>query len=196
MATVESQTYTPEDLLTMPDGDRYELVDGQLVEQTMSLQSAWVAGQVYRLIDDYAKAHKAGIAYPDGATYQCFGKFPLRVRKPDASFIAKGGVTDEEFDEGHCLVAPDLVVEVVSPRDLYYDIQQKVDEYRSAGVRLIWVFNPQLRTVTVYRGNGEVIELRDHEELTGYDVLPSFRCNISELFPSVELAKMFGKVEP
>src|SRR5262249_42419722 len=46
MSTVATPTrYTPEDLLKMPDGDRYELVDGQLVEHTMSLWSSYVAGR-------------------------------------------------------------------------------------------------------------------------------------------------------
>ena len=47
ITAVATQTrYTPEDLLAMPDGKNYELVDGQLVERKMGVESSWVAGRV------------------------------------------------------------------------------------------------------------------------------------------------------
>src|SRR5262245_6219380 len=87
MATAaETRRYTPEDLLRMPDGDRYELVDGQLVEKTMSTWSSYVAGKLYGRLDAHSVAHQLGWVLPEGTSYQCF---PDKVRMADTSFIRR-----------------------------------------------------------------------------------------------------------
>ena len=64
MSTVVEKTYTPEDLLAMPDGKSYELVDGRLVERNMSALSSWVGGKTYRAVDDFVSEHQLGWAWP------------------------------------------------------------------------------------------------------------------------------------
>src|SRR5262245_29176300 len=108
--------YTPDDLLKMPDGDRYELVDGQLVEHNMSMLATFVAGVIYHLIAKHCFAHQTGWPFPEGATYQCFPAAPNQVRKADVSVFRWERRTWADVQtEGHCRLAPDLVVEVVSP---------------------------------------------------------------------------------
>ena len=51
-AIATKTTYTPEELLAMPDGKNYELVDGHLVERKVSTLSSWVAGQLHRYLDE------------------------------------------------------------------------------------------------------------------------------------------------
>lgn len=184
MNTVATKTlYTPEDLLTMPDGDRYELVDGQLVEHTMSFLSSYVAGEIYARVRDFSRAHRPGWALPEGTTYQCFPHAPGKVRKADVSFIRAERYTAEQaLQEGHVLIHPDLCVEVVSPNDSYYDVDQKAEEYLRAGVSLVWIANPVNRTVQVRRADGTSTTLREHDELTGEKVLPGFRCRVGDLF--------------
>jgi Uma2 family endonuclease len=84
--------------------------------------------------------------------------------------------------EGHMILAPDLVVEVVSPNDLVYRVDEKVEEWLGAGVPLIWVVNPIARTVRVYRADGTGPFLREKDELSGEGIVPDFRCQIRELF--------------
>ena len=72
MSTVSEQTYTPEDLLAMPDRKRYELVDGHLVERHMSVLSNWVAGRLYRLIDVFVDEHHFGWTWCAAQGYVCF----------------------------------------------------------------------------------------------------------------------------
>jgi len=86
------------------------------------------------------------------------------------------------MSEGHVRLAPDLVVEVISPNDLAYEIDEKVDEYETAGVKLIWVVNPETKAVRVHRADGAVMVLREKDELDGEDILPGFRCPVAELF--------------
>lgn len=185
MSTVEQQLYTPEDLLQMPDGDQYELVDGQLVEQfEMGAISVWVVTRLSALLVAYEDKH-GGRAFGDGMGYQCYPFAPDQVRKPDASFVCAGRFENDEISDGHVRIPPDLAVEVVSPSDRYYKVESKVDEYLRAGVKMVWLVNPELRTVRIFRENVfNTKQVGPGDELTGDDVLPGFRCKVSELFPN------------
>jgi Uma2 family endonuclease len=184
-STAEKTRYTPEDLLRLPDGDRYELVDGNLVERKMSFWSSFVAGTVYALLRTFALAHQLGWVAPEGTSYQCFPGHPGKVRKPDTSFIRLDRLTLEQAtSEGHMSVRPDLAVEVVSPNDSYYEVEEKVEEWLGAGVPLVWIINPRTRSVRIRRADGSESMLRDEDELTGEAVIPGFRCRVRELFLS------------
>jgi hypothetical protein len=158
-------------------------VDGNLVERDMGMQSSWIGGRLYRWLGQFGEDNYLGFALPADCGYQCFPAKPSRVRKPDASFICRGRLPGEQLPEGHCPIAPDLAVEVVSPHDLYYEVDAKVADYLAAGVRLVWVVSPPTRTVTVYRPDGSGARLREADELTGEDVLPGFRCPVAVIFP-------------
>lgn len=190
MSTVEQQLYTPEDLLEMQDGDRYELVDGQLVErEDMGGVSTWVAARIVAFLVAFENEN-GGFAFGDGVGYQCFPFDPNRVRIPDASYIGPGGLENDEIPEGHIPVPPDLAVEVVSPNDLFYNVENKIDEYLRAGVKMVWLVNPELRTIRIVRGNiVNAKQVGPGDELTGDDVLPGFRCAVSKLFPKPKVSE-------
>src|SRR5437667_4161864 len=104
--------YTPEDLLIMPDGNRFELVDGQLVERSVSLWSSYVAGRVNFLVTAYAWPNHLGWPLPEDATYQCFPSEPDKVRKADFSFMCLKRMTQATaLEKGHIRIAPDLAAE-------------------------------------------------------------------------------------
>jgi Uma2 family endonuclease len=186
MSTADVQTgHTPEDLLTMPDAVSCELVDGELVERNMGAVSSWVAARVLALLSVVVERDSLGWLLGADGSYQCFGDDESRVRKPDVSFICRGRLPNETLPQGHVRIAPDLAVEVVSPNDRYYEVQAKVVEYLTAGVRQVWVIDPDNRTVTVrVLDVDQPTELREHDELTGGDVLPGFRCLVADLFRS------------
>lgn len=173
--------YTADDLLRMAEGERYELVDGELVERDMGALSGWVGGEVFGRIREYARQH-GGWAFGDGVGYRCYTDDPERVRKPDASFVGADRLPSPP--EGYITIAPDLAVEVVSPNDIYYEVEAKVDEYLSAGVRLVWVVNPVNKSVRVFQPGRIVGEFGADDELTGGDVMPGFACRVRSLFPS------------
>jgi Uma2 family endonuclease len=183
MSATISTSYTAEDLLKMPDGDRYELVDGQLVERDMGTKSNWIAGKLFRLIADYAESNGLGWGLPTDNSYQCFPGRPNQVRKPDVSFIRLGRLPNEELPDGHCRITPDLVAEVISPNDFYSDVMRRIFDFMEAGVPLIWVIDPDSRSAIVYRSDGRVSLLDEQDELSGESVLSGFSCRISELFP-------------
>ena len=183
MSTVADMTVTADELLQMADGDRFELVNGELVEKDMGALSGWVGGEAFGHLRDYAKG-SGGWAFSDGTGYRCYDD-PDKVRKPDASFIRAGRLVNDEIPVGFITIAPDLAVEVVSPTDKYYEVEAKVEEYLEAGVLLVWVLNPANRSVRVFRQGCEPIQLGPNQKLTGGDVLSGFVCLVSELFPPV-----------
>jgi Uma2 family endonuclease len=180
--TAAKRRYIPEDLLTMPDGDHYELVDGELVERTAGWMSAWFGGQLLGSLFAYCSAKGLGWVMPATAGYQCFPDAPDKVRRPSASFVSFVRLPSEQEPEGHCPIAPDLVVEVVPYNGSYSDIRVKVAEYIRAGVRLAWVVNPPTRSVHVHRMDGTLAHLNETDELSGEDVVPGFRCRVGNLF--------------
>ncbi|MGD9854169.1 MAG: Uma2 family endonuclease [Planctomycetaceae bacterium] len=180
-----TQSLTPEDVLAMPGGDRYELVDGELKEMHMSQESSWVAGEVFGRLREFVTAVQLGWVFPEGTSYQCFPWDPLMFRRADASFIAAARLPDGPTGEGHTRIAPNLAVEVVSPYDSLYDVEAKVADYLEAGVQVVWVANPDQRTITVHRLSdpSAPTRLREPDELRGEGVLEGFRCRVGDLFP-------------
>jgi Uma2 family endonuclease len=187
--SVVSQTYTPEDLLAMPNGDDFELVGGELVERNMGSESSWIGGRLHHFLSTFCDAANAGWVAPADASYQCFPDDADKVRKPDVSFIRLERLPAEDRPEGHCPIAPDLAVEVISPHDLYSDVENKVDEYLEAGVALVWVIDAPTRTVRVHRADGTLADLQEDDELDGENVLPGFRCLLRDLFRPPSRAK-------
>jgi Uma2 family endonuclease len=184
---VETKTqYTPEDLLAMPDGRSYELVDGQLLERKMGMESAWVAGWLLSRLARFFEEHQLGWVFNAENGYQCFPHDPGRVRRPNALFVRYGRFTGGIVPKGWAKIRPDLAVEVISPNETAYELEDKVEDYQKVGVPLIWVINPKSRTVRVHRCDGSINNLREDEELSGEDVIPGFRCLIREILPQRE----------
>src|SRR5207249_1944261 len=102
MTAIAGQTtYTPEDLLRLPDGEHYELVDGELVEKRMGALSDRVAARILRRLDTFSEEHRLGTVFGAECGYRCFSDAPTKVRKPDTSFIAASRMAEEEVPNGH-----------------------------------------------------------------------------------------------
>lgn len=183
MATAPtSRHYTAEDLESMPDGDRYEIIEGELQERIMSYESSRIAVLIGFLVEMWARqGHPGHVAGSDGG-FQIFPWAPGDVRMPDVSYVSAvrlGRVPRR----GWVTIPPDLAVEVVSPTDTAWKVQLKARDYVRAGVPLVWVVFPETRTVEVHRAGASIIEvLTEADALTGGDILPGFSVPVAELF--------------
>jgi Uma2 family endonuclease len=106
---------------------------------------------------------------------------PDTVRGPDVAYWGRERLPSPP-QEGYPDVAPDLVVEVLSPHDLFPRVLRKLQEYLRAGVRLVWVVVPEDRSVSVHAPGQQPVLLAETETLSGGDVLPGFQCRVAELF--------------
>jgi Uma2 family endonuclease len=182
MATAAVATqYTPEDLLALPDKGRYELIDGQLVERNMGARSSYVAAKLLRLLGLLTDAEELGLLFGSDCGYQIFDD-PSRVRYADGSFIRRGRLPGDTPPEGHCRLPPDLVIEAISPNDTARAVEEKIEQWLAAGVRLVWVLYPDTRRLHVHRYDGTVSKLRLDDALSGEDVVPGFLCRVGEIF--------------
>ena len=180
MSVIKStRRYTPEYLLTMPEGKHYELVNGELVETTTDARASWTASVLAQLLLNFVVPRRLGWVFNAELGYQCFGDDAAKVRRPDVSFVPMGRFPGEQPPEGHLRFPPDLAAESVSPGDTYYEVERKCGDYLKAGVRLVWILNPDTRTVRVLRPDRPARELREAESLSGEDVLPGFSCPVA-----------------
>ena len=138
--------------------------------------------RLFRRLLDFCDEPFRGWVFPFETGYQFLPDRPNVVRKPDVSFVRPGRLPEERPPLGHIRLAPDLVVEVISPNDLYYEVEEKVAEYRAGGVRLIWIIVPPTRTVLVRRLDGTAAEVREDGQLSGEDVISGFQCPVTDLF--------------
>ena len=179
-ATSPARRHTPDDVLAMEDHGLYELVDGQLVEKHMGADSTIVVGEITGHLWLHNRQSRAGHVMPE-QSYQAFPRTPGQVRRPDVSFVAAGRMPAPR-PPGHLPVRPDLAVEVVSPTDNAYELQDKLADYRSAGVPLVWVVWPHVHLVQQHTPGRPIVELFPGDTLTGGDVLPGFAVAVAELF--------------
>lgn len=180
MSTVEQTICSADELLLMQDGDRFEISNGELVEREKGALSGWVGNRVASRLDQHAEAH-SGWAFGDGMGYRSFAEDQERVRRPDASFIRAERLY--EVPKVFLTLAPDLAVEVVSPNDLYYEVEAKVAEYKDGGVQMVWLINPVGRNVRVLRPGKSTVELSAADRLTGDGVIPGFDGLVNDFFP-------------
>ena len=177
---------TADELLAMPNAKDFELVNGVLVERNMGWESECIGMNISGLLWNYCREHGCGWVHGSSAGYQCYEETypddPDRVRKPDVSYLSAERIAADAELAGHCDIVPDLAVEVISPNDRYHEVEEKVDEYLQAGVRLVWVVDPKKKTIRIHRADGTIQDLHLSDELSGEDVIAGFRCPISEVF--------------
>jgi Uma2 family endonuclease len=184
MSTVAEKPSQLTDAPPLPRVPRgFELVDGVLVERNVSIESSWIGGEIYRRIANHSIAGGLGWAFPPETGCQCFENSPTTLRKPDTLFVKAGRMGWDQVGDGWLHVVPDLIVEVISPNDKAYDVEAKVEMFLKAGVPLIWVVNPKVRTVRIIRGDGSTAILREANDLSGEDIIPGFTCPVGSIFP-------------
>jgi Uma2 family endonuclease len=183
MTTATQKLITAEEFARMPDppdGSRQELVKGVIITMPPPGRRHGVCClKIGRRIGAYVDENQLGTAASNDTGF-LMERDPDTVRGPDISFWSRAKLP--EVPEGYIEVVPDLVVEVVSPSDHYARVQRKVNHYLEKGVRLIWVVDPEDRSVAVFRENVKTKILSENEVLSGEDVLPGFTCPVAELF--------------
>jgi len=160
-----------------------ELVDGVLVEKTMGYYESLVAATIIRILGRFVEDHDLGIVLaPDGP----LRILPGQVRIPDVCFIRWERFPKRELPREPILpLAPDLAVEVLSEGNTESEIQRKLHDYFTAGVRLVWYIDPRTKTAKAYTAENECTDLGQHDSLSGGEVLPGFELPLEELFAKV-----------
>ncbi len=179
-----TKRFMPEDLLSMPDNSGMELVDGQIVEKEVSRDSSETEGIILAVIRFFLLSHPVAKVFPGSLGYTCFPDDPGMMRKPDCTVVLLARLKElPAGDSGYMTIPPDLAVEVLSPNDVIYDVDKRIDEYFAAGFPLLWIADPIRRSITVHPLKGRPAIFTEDDEITAESALPGFRCRVGDLFP-------------
>lgn len=166
---------------SFPDG-KVELVRGEpRVMSPAATPHAKVVSNLLRHLLPFVAEHGLGEVFGDGLGYQLIA-LPQTVRNPDASFVRASRITSDDLQRGFLKVAPDLVVEVLSPSEKAWELDEKVEDYQAAGTPLIWIVDPRRRAVRVLTRDEPSRVLHSPDTLDAGDVIPGFSCPVSALF--------------
>lgn len=174
---------TPEQLLAMPDSKGLEIARGQLVENKVGAESSELAGVLLWLLMKHCS--ELGRVYPQDTAFQCFPHDPTMVRKPDVAFLSYAKWPATKKLGSYIKVAPELAIEVPSPNDVIKELNEKIDDYLRAGVSVVWVVNEFGRYVEIHSAKAPPQILAGNAELVCEEILPGFRCKVSEIFARI-----------
>lgn len=174
---------TAEDLLRPPYSSiRCELVDGEVIEMTPTGESHGVVSLALgEAIRAHVRSRKLGRAYGAETGFR-LSRNPDTVLAPDVAFVAAQRLPTGRPSRAFLQIAPDLVVEVVSPSDSAAEIQRRVEQWLDAGLRLVWVAYPDTESIAVFPVGSTFARLKIDDTLDGSDVLPGFSVPLRELF--------------
>ena len=166
---------------------RMELTkDGELIVMS---PTGGTAGRrnfnLYLDLGSWNRQTKLGEAFDSSTTFT----LPNGARRsPDVSWIKleRWNQLTQIQQDGFPPIAPDFVIELVSPSDLknqrYEDLQAKMQEYLDNGVKLGWLIEPAAKTVEIYRIGQAVEVLNNPQTLSGEDTLPEFMLDLTAIF--------------
>ena len=151
MPLPKSNTYTINDIYALPEGQRAELIDGQIYDMAPpSPMHQELVMELSATLRDYIKKNGGPCkVYP--APFAVFlNEDDRNYVEPDISVICDSSKVHNRGYQG----APDFIIEIVSPSSQRMDYLTKLFKYRTAGVREYWIANPLQRTVQVYSFEG------------------------------------------
>jgi Uma2 family endonuclease len=162
-------------------GVRHALVRGEL--RTMSpagFDHGAVGINLARELSVFVYAGRLGVVVGADTGF-VIGRNPDTVRSPDVAFVRQDRVPQPrpvKFWEG----APDLAVEVVSPSDTVFEVDETVQAWLDAGTVEVLIVNPRRHTVKIMRRDFESRALCAGDVLEGLQTLPAFRCPVDAVF--------------
>ncbi len=192
--TAAPKLMTTEELLALPDDgvDRW-LIRGQLREKRpqpggppMTVRNrthSRIMVRVSKFLDNWLDQQpeprgrvlcgEAGVKLP---------RDPQTTVGIDVAYVSAEVMARQSDDTTLIDGVPILAVEILSPSDTQEEIDEKLDDYRAAGIPLVWVIDPHDRTVTIYRPDAELEVVNVTQELSGEPHLPGFRVAVAQLF--------------
>ena len=188
MPTSTAPVAAPDRLLTIEEladavGDTPgDLIDGRFVPMPPTgWPHARAEVRVSTRLAQFVEAHALG-AVLAGEAGIVIRRGPDTLRGADVAFVSNQRLARASAD-GYLDVAPELIVEIVSPNDRWTQITAKLEDYFSIGVELVWLVDPQRRRVSCYRSPTDLAVLEPGDTLTAEPMLPGFALPVAELFP-------------
>jgi Uma2 family endonuclease len=179
--TIKDVEILQQNLAKEQEDYQIELQEGNLLVMGPSdIESSEIGAELIRLLGNWIKPRNLGRIFDSS------GGFIMPntdLRAPDVSFVVASRLKRTVRDFGN--LVPDLVVEIKSKTDRIGKLEDKVKLFLELGAKIGILINPDERTVSVYRPNGEIETLTGDDKLTIPELFPGWEINISEIWPPV-----------
>jgi Uma2 family endonuclease len=166
----------------IPHAGLYEVVEGRVVEKTMSARETEIATIVVGMLSLFLRTNRLGKVVGE-MLFRINQQRDLR-RRPDVAFVS-----NQRWPSNRRIpkvtpwdMVPDLAIEVISETNSAYEVQGKIHEYFKAGVVRVWVIYPDQAEVYVYSSPTEIQVIQSGQILDGGDLLPGFQIPVAALF--------------
>lgn len=181
-ATVlDSQILTGKEASTLGDMGRYELVEGVIVAKspTKPLHGKYES-RLGLLLSTFVEQHDLGeVMVGEVGIY--VQRNPDTIRGADVLYISHERLAQASPND-FLDVAPELVVEVMSPNDRWGEVRRKLREYFGIGVNVVMVVEPEEKTLSLYHSLTDVQEFTTPDVVTLPGILPGFSLPLELLF--------------
>jgi len=190
-STIEKKLITGKELLEMGDIGPCELIEGRIVKMSPTkTEHGRMEAKLSRKLGVFVEDHHLGEIMV-GETGIYTRRNPDTVRGADILFISHERLektSQETFldvAETFLDVAPELVIEILSPTDRWKDMRKKVEEYFAIGVNWVWIVEPKKKAIFVYTSATEMVKYEEGDIVTGEGLLNGFQLNLKEFFSRV-----------
>ncbi len=159
----------------------FELERGEVVEMSRpGERQGFVCLNVGAILQDYAYQRRKGYACSND-TGLILARNPDTVRGPDVVFYDEVRRYDD-LNVKYSDRPPTLAVEVQSPNDKWGTVTRRITQFLGRGFAMVWLVDPEGRSVTVYRPKQLPQVFEGEDELAGEPELSEFRCRVADLF--------------
>ena len=171
-------THTVDDIYNLPEGQRAELIDGQIYYMApLSRKHQDISGELFGTIREYIKSNH-GACKPYAAPFAVFlNEDDRNYVEPDISVICDS----KKLNDKGCVGAPDWIIEIVSPTSKHMDYFTKLFKYRTAGIREYWIVDPEKNRVIIYAFEADSMEEYTFSDNIPSGIYPGFSINLSQL---------------
>jgi Uma2 family endonuclease len=174
---------TGEELYQMTNLGPTDLVRGEIVERMPTgHRHGDVEVNLGFFLKNYLRAHKLGKVF-GGETGVYTGRGPDTVRGVDLAYMSRERFAQVK-SSSYLDVAPELIVEIMSPNDAWSDVHEKLAEYFAIDVKVVWVVDPKLKQVHSYQALDQIHIFKADDTLTCEELLPGLGILLAELFTS------------
>lgn len=178
MALAQEKIYTIDDIYALPEGERAELIDGQIYYMAPpNRKHQTIARELFASINSYIKSN-------NGSCELFFAPFAVFLNENDKNYVEPDICvicdTSKLNDKG-CIGAPDWIIEIVSPSSRPMDYYKKLFKYRTAGVREYWIVDHERNLVIVYDFQNDSAANYTFADNIPVTIYPGFFVNLSLL---------------
>ncbi len=183
MSTINNKFTTANELFAMPsDGKRYELISGVLnMMSPAGSEHGKIAARILGRLLVHVEKHDLGEVFA-AETGFLIATNPDTVRAPDVAFVSHQRLATVEPTRSFLPLAPNLVVEVVSPNDSWSEVEGKANHWLESGVGVVLVADPENETIYDYRSGLPRQELRSGDVFVAGNVCEGWQLELKDIY--------------